>query len=59
VTRWIDSNDLESIRSNLGVPVTEQGSREGNFVIVAPANEPRVRAELARLQLLRHPAAPE
>lgn len=52
VTRWIDSNDLKSIEDRLGIPVFEQGSREGTFVIVAPANEHRVRAELARLQLL-------
>jgi hypothetical protein len=57
VTRWIDSNDLKSIEDRVGVPVTEQGSREGTFVIVAPANEQRVRAELARLNLLGDPAA--
>jgi hypothetical protein len=57
VTRWIDSNDLKSIEGTLGVPVFEQGSREGTFVIVAPANEQRVRVELARLQLLGRPAA--
>jgi len=57
VTRWIDSNDLKSIEATVGVPVTEQGSREGTFVIVAPSNELRVRAELARLKLLGGPAA--
>ncbi|HEY1341312.1 MAG TPA: hypothetical protein VGF59_27570 [Bryobacteraceae bacterium] len=57
VTRWIDSNDLKSIEATLGVPLFEQGSREGTFVIVAPANEPQLRAELARLQLLGGPAA--
>jgi hypothetical protein len=57
VTRWIDSNDLKSIEAAVGVPVTEQGSREGTFVIVAPSNEERVRAELARLKLLGGAAA--
>ena len=57
VTRWIDSNDLKSIETMVGVPVTEQGSREGTFVIVAPSNEQRVRAELVRLKLLNGAAA--
>jgi hypothetical protein len=57
VTRWLEPNDLKSIESRLGVPVFEQGSREGTFVIVAPANEQRLRAELVRMQLLRYPAA--
>ena len=53
VTHLIDSNDLKSIETAVGAPVTEQGSREGTFVIVAPSNEQRVRAELSRLKLLR------
>jgi hypothetical protein len=57
VARWIDSNDLKSMESRLGVPIFEQGSRDGAFVLVAPANEHRVRAELARLQFLGGPAA--
>lgn len=57
VTRWIESNDLKSIETTLGVPLFERGSREGNFVIVAPENEQRVRAELVRLQLLGGSAA--
>jgi hypothetical protein len=57
VTRWIELNDLNSMESRLGVRVVEQGSREGMFVIVAPGNEQRVRAELARLQLLGGSAA--
>jgi hypothetical protein len=57
VTHWIDSDDLKSIETRLGVPVFEQGSREGTFVVVAPENEQRVRAELIRLQILgRSPA---
>jgi hypothetical protein len=57
VTRWIDSNDLELIEGAIGALVTEQGSREGTFVIVAPSDEQRVRAELARLKLLGAQAA--
>lgn len=57
VTRWIESNDLKSIGRRLGMPLFEQGSREGVFVIVAPENEEQVRAELIRLQLYRGPAA--
>jgi hypothetical protein len=52
VTRWIELNELKSIEGTVGVPITEQGSRDGTFVIVAPSNEQRVRAELARLKLL-------
>ena len=57
VTRWIDSNDLTLIETTVGVPVTEQGSREGKFVVVAASNEERVRAELGRLKLLGGAAA--
>ena len=52
VTRWIDGNDLKSIEDRLGVPISEQGSRDGTVVMVAPANELRIRTELARLALL-------
>jgi hypothetical protein len=57
VIQWIDSDDLESMESRLGVPVFEQGGREGTFVVVAPANVQRVRTELARLKLLGGAAA--
>jgi hypothetical protein len=57
VTRWIEPDDWKSIEVGAGARVFEQGSREGTFVIVAPENEHRVRAELARLQLLGQPAA--
>jgi hypothetical protein len=52
VVRWIDSSDLKSIENRLDIPIFERGSRDGEFVIVAPANVQRVRAELARLHLL-------
>jgi len=57
VTRWIESSEMKAIETRVGVPVFEEGSREGTFVLVAPENEQRLRAELARLQLLRCPAA--
>jgi hypothetical protein len=57
VTRWVDSYDLESMGSRLGVPVWEEGSREATFVVVSPAKEQRVRTELARLKLLGGAAA--
>jgi hypothetical protein len=34
VTRWIESNDLKSIESALGVRVSEQGSHEGTFGVL-------------------------
>jgi len=57
VTRWMEPDDLKSIETRLGVPVFERGSHEGTFVVVAPENEVRVRAELVRLKLLARPAA--
>jgi hypothetical protein len=57
VTRWIDTGELGSMEARLGVPLWEQGTGEGAFVIVAPENERQVRAELSRLGLLRPRAA--
>lgn len=52
VNRWIDQAELRSIEATVGVPVFERGTREGTFVLVAPAHEQRLRAELAKLQRL-------
>jgi len=52
VIRWLESNELKSIEDAAGVPIFEQGSQKGTCVIVAPANEQRVRNELVRLKLL-------
>ncbi len=52
VRRWVDFADTAALESTLKFAVTEQLSRDGTFVVVAPQNEQPARDGLQRMGLL-------
>jgi len=52
VRRWLESAELKQLELNTGFKVSEQGTRDGTFVLVAPQHEQQAHAELATLGLL-------
>ncbi len=53
VTRWLETDEAKSFESRNGFPIYQVGSKDGEFVIVAPENAARARDEFSRLGIVR------
>jgi hypothetical protein len=53
VTRWLETDEAKSFESRNGFPIYQVGSKEGEFVLVAPENAARARDELSKLGVVR------